>query len=161
MGRRRRWCSPGAAKPLLQALEVPLESYSLLSTKCNVVLFTAWMRYRLQSHSWRKIKDQELTKKERKKEISKAIEDQHGVLNKDSSKKLEALHVCAHIYRKPCFASDQWHRTWAGLTQKSLARQTCCANANMSWPMIASLTSLLYNYSKAGSAVYLPVPINI
>lgn len=40
------------------------------------------------------------------KKISKAIEGQHGVLDKDSSKELEVQHVCAHMSRKSYFASD-------------------------------------------------------
>lgn len=40
----------------------------------------------------------------------KAIEGQHGVLNKDSNKELAVQHVCARMHRKSYFAFDQLHR---------------------------------------------------
>lgn len=98
---------------LLLVLEMPLESCTLLSTKYNLcylqhVLGTDY------SHSAEGEKnnpgEQEAIKKKKERKFSKAVEGQHGVLNKDSNKELEVQHVCAQMHRKSYFAFDQLHR---------------------------------------------------
>lgn len=56
---------------------------------------------------------------EKKKKSRKAIEGQHGVLNKDSNKELAVQRVCAHMHRKSYFAFDQLHRAKTRVMQKS------------------------------------------